>query len=128
MITRAVIALSSGEAEYYGIVKAGSNALGLKGMLADVSVDVQITVCTDSSAAKGIASRRGLGKVRHMEAQTMWIQQRIRNNDLDLYKVPGENNPADILTKADIPRERMEKLHFPYRIAGVGFPPLLQWW
>ena len=40
----------------------------------------------------------------------MWIQQRIRNGDLDLYKIAGDNNPADILTKADIPRDRMEHM------------------
>ena len=40
----------------------------------------------------------------------MWIQQRIRNHDLELYKVLGEENPADIFTKSSIPQDRMEKL------------------
>ena len=30
---------------------------------------------------------------------------RIRNNDIDLYKILGENNPADLLTKAEIPKD-----------------------
>ena len=43
-----------------------------------------------------------------MDTQVMWIQQRVRNKDLDLRKVAGERNPADILTKAKTLRERME--------------------
>jgi len=36
--TQSLISLSSGEAEYYGCVKAGSQALGLKSMLSDLGV------------------------------------------------------------------------------------------
>ena len=57
-----VIALSSGEAEYYGMVKGTGNALGTSGVLQDLGIKLPITLYTDSSAAKGIASRRGLGK------------------------------------------------------------------
>ena len=38
--TQATIALSSGEAEYYGMVKGASVALGIRSMLADLGVDV----------------------------------------------------------------------------------------
>ena len=57
-----------------------------------------------------MCTRQGIGKVRHLDTQIMWIQQRVRNNDLDLYKILGENNPADLLTKAEIPKDRMEQL------------------
>ena len=40
----------------------------------------------------------------------LWVQQRVRNNDLDLYCVPGDRNPADIFTKPNIPYERMDSL------------------
>ena len=40
----------------------------------------------------------------------LWVQQRVRNNDRDLYHVPGNRNPADIFTKPNIPHERMESL------------------
>ncbi len=46
-----VIALSSGEAEYYGLVKTTTNAIGPKSLLADVRVEVRAEVCTDSSVA-----------------------------------------------------------------------------
>ncbi len=60
--TQAVIALSSGEAQYYGVVKGGSVLLGAVTMAKDLGVDLKGRIHTDSSAAKGIASRRGLRK------------------------------------------------------------------
>ena len=60
--TQNVIALSSGEAEYYGLVKAGAQSLGSKGMLKEMGVDAGIKLRTDASAAKGIATRRGWEK------------------------------------------------------------------
>ena len=51
--TQDSIALSSGEAEFYGIVKGASIGLGLKGMLADMGICRELEVFTDASAAKG---------------------------------------------------------------------------
>ena len=76
--TQAVIALSSGEAEYYGIVKGASAGLGVRSIMGDLGTDIEshtkLIIHTDSSAAKGISSRRGLGKVRHIEVNQFWIQ------------------------------------------------------
>lgn len=102
--------LSSGEAEMIGVTKGAAAALGFKSLLMDLGISWPLRVWTDSSASIGMCTRQGIGKIRHMNTQIMWIQQRVRNGDLDLYKVSGEENPADILTKAEIPRERMEKL------------------
>ncbi len=46
-----------------------SREIGLKGM------DEPITMTTDSSAAKSLASRRGLGRMRHMETRLLWLQK-----------------------------------------------------
>ena len=97
--TQAIISLSSGEAEYYGVVKASSVGLGLKAMLTDMGITPTLEVLTDASAAKGIASRTGLGKTRHIEVHYLWVQERIATKDLKLSKVWGHDNPADLLTK-----------------------------
>ena len=94
-----VIALSSGEAEYYGMVKGASTALGITGMLRDMNISVNIVVCTDSSAAKGIASRRGLGKVRHIELSELWLQDQVARGKMSVVKIAGEDNFSDSLTK-----------------------------
>ena len=97
--TQAVIALSSGEAEYYGIVKGSSVGLGARSVLRDLGCSVRICVMTDSSAAKGMASRKGLGKVRHVEVNQLWVQQKVGSGEIELKKVEGVNNLADALTK-----------------------------
>ena len=102
-VTQAVIALSSGEAEYYGIVKGASAGLGVCSVLADLGVvpktPTKLVIHTDSSAAKGISSRRGLGKVRHIEVNQLWIQDRVNSGEIEVRKVAGASNIADALTK-----------------------------
>ena len=93
-----------------GVTRAAAVALGFKSLMADLGAWWPARVWTDSSASIGMCTRQGIGKVRHMDTQIMWIQQRVRNNDIDLYKVLGENNPADLMTKAEIPKERAQHL------------------
>ena len=97
--TQAVLALSSGEAEFYCIVKGASIGIGLRSVYKDLGVSLEIEMYTDSSAAKGIAHRKGLGKVRHLETNQLWIQEKVANKDIDLQKVCGTDNIADALTK-----------------------------
>ena len=97
--TQALIPLSSGEAEFYGVVKAASVGLGVQAMYKDLGMSLSLEVLTDASAAKGIASRRGLGKTRHIAVHFLWIQERVAKGDFKLTKVWGGENPADLLTK-----------------------------
>ena len=55
--TQGSIALSSGEAEYYAMVKGAAEALGLRSLLEDLGVKAWIRLAVDSSAAKSMASR-----------------------------------------------------------------------
>ena len=68
-----MIALPSGEAEYHGLVKAASHLLGIQAKVGDMGTEVDVHLYIDSSAAKGIASRRGLGKMRHVEVNQLWL-------------------------------------------------------
>ena len=97
--TQASLALSSGEAEFYGVVKGSGIGLGQAALFADIGIQVPLRVWTDSSAAIGICGRQGLGKLRHVACQTLWVQQRVRRGDFELRKVKGEVNPADLFTK-----------------------------
>ena len=69
-----------------------------------------LRVWTDSSAALGICSRQGLGKLRHFDTHTLWVQQAVRSKRIDLKKVLGEENPADLFTKHSLSKERLDKL------------------
>ena len=50
-------------------------------------------------AAKGISSRRGLGKVRHIELCELWLQDQVARGKISVRKVTGADNFADSLTK-----------------------------
>ena len=91
--------MSSGEAEFYGAVKGASAGLGLRALYKDFGYDLLLRLCTDSSAAVGICSRQGLGKLKHLEGTSLWIQQRIRHGELETRKIAGEFNPADLYTQ-----------------------------
>ena len=97
--TQATIALSSGEAELYALVKGASQGLGLASLAGDLGFDMAVKVWSDSSAAIGITSRKGLGKVRHVKVQTLWVQDKLRSGDFGLEKIDGTLNMSDILTK-----------------------------
>ena len=58
--TQPSVTLSSGEAEFYGLVKAAGAGLGHQSLMKDVGVELPVSVWTDSSAALGIASRSGV--------------------------------------------------------------------
>ena len=108
--TQPTVTLSSGEAEFYGVVKASGIALGQQSLLRDLDVELPVRVWTDSSAALGICSRSGLGKLRHLETHTLWVQEKIRTGAFELRKVKGDVNPADLFTKHLSSRERVHML------------------
>ena len=98
---QAVVALSSGEAEYYGMVKGASQGMGLKAIAVDLGVTFEgpIQINADANAAIGIASRLGLGKVRHIEVTQLWLQEKVYKKEILLNKVGTLENIADALTK-----------------------------
>jgi hypothetical protein len=108
--TQGSVALSSGEAEFYGVVKAAGYGLAYQALLKDFGQDKSLTVFTDSTAALGIAARQGLGKLRHLDTNTLWIQQAVRCKRLILRKVAGEENPADVFTKHIVGAEKLGQL------------------
>ena len=74
--------------------------MGLQSMLKDMGIKVTIEVLTDASAAKGIATRRGLSsRTRHVAVHFLWLQERVAAGQIKILKVKGDINPADLLTK-----------------------------
>ena len=128
--TQSGISLSSGEAEFNGVVRGAGQALGYQSLLRDLGVELPIRLWTDSSAAIGICSRQGLGKVRHLDTYTLWIQQAVRTGRVAIKKVHGEANPADIFTKHSLTRDRLRKLtelfDCHYRDGRAATAPLLR--
>ena len=93
------VATSSGENEFYGIFNAGSRMIGMPGIASDFGITRTPMLRADASAGIGVASRTGVGKVRHLHIQALWIQQCVADIRLILCKEKGEYNTADLPTK-----------------------------
>ena len=83
------MAQSSGEAEYYALVRACSEALGMQSVMRDLGWDAKIVVYIDSSVAKSVAFWTGLGKLRHMEVKFLWAQEAVRLKRFSVEKFVG---------------------------------------
>ena len=59
-----------------------------------------IVVCeTDASAGRAMATRRGVGRVRHLDARLLWLQQLCAEGVVEVRARPREHNEADLGTK-----------------------------
>merc|ERR1712232_27156 len=91
---------SSAEAEYYALTRGASRSLGIRSLMIDMGMgSPPIVLQTDSSGAVGIAGRRGCGKIRHLQTQTLWLQELILRHDVTVAKISGKVNEADVGTK-----------------------------
>ena len=95
-----VVALSPGEAEFYGIVRAAAHGMQTRQLLEAVNKKLQLTVLSDASAARGMCTRTGSGKVHHLGIEELWVQQKYRDRAFDLQPVDTLLNWADLGTKA----------------------------
>ena len=93
------IALSSAEAETYGMVACSAELLGIQSCEFDLGMKLSAAVYADASAALGIVQRRGIGKVRHIRAQCLWLQEARATKRLAFEKIDGGRNPSDLFTK-----------------------------
>jgi hypothetical protein len=100
--TQGPYALSSAEAEFYGMVEGVTRAKGLLSLSREVGFQDMSNVIhlgTDSSAAKSFVCRRGLGRMRHLEIRDLWLQKEVREGKVEVSKLRGDENPADLMTK-----------------------------
>ena len=89
--TQGVIALSSGESEFYAAVKSASIGLGLLSMLKDMGIVITeaLDERLDATVGIGIASRRGAGRIRHIHTPTLWLQRAVNDGRVAISKVAG---------------------------------------
>ena len=93
------IALSSAEAELHAMVAASAECLGIMALLKDMGRVMAGDIYSDLSAALGIAQRQGIGKLRHVRTQALWVQEVRSEGRLGYHKVLGSRNPSDAMTK-----------------------------
>ena len=115
--TQGVESLSTGESEWYGLVRTASVGIGMINMAADMKWSTKLRLAGDATAASGIANRRGAGRVRHIETRTLWLQRHITERRIISEREPGVSNPADLGTKHPDARKVKDIITF------LGFAP-----
>jgi len=95
---QSTVALSSGEAELNAAVKGTSEGIGLKEMISSLGEEVKLEILTDASVCKSILLRHGCGKIKHLSTKQLWVQGAIESYAIKVFKIPRNDNPADLLT------------------------------
>ena len=112
---QSVIALSPGEAEYYGLVSALSQVLGAVSLAKDWGRKRAAHVWMDATAGIAIGSRRGLGKVRHIDTVFLWAQEVVNAGRVSVGKKDTKEMLADMLTKPVVAPSMK------YMLDGMGY-------
>ena len=60
---------------------------------------VRLRVLSGSSAAPAMTVRTGSGRVRHVEARYLWVQDRVRKKQFSVGSIDTSHNTADLGTK-----------------------------
>ena len=68
-------------------------------MCIDMGEKVEGSVLGDASAALAIIHRKGLGKLRHLDTNYLWVQEVAARKQIAYKKVHGKENVADLFTK-----------------------------
>ena len=90
--TQSVIAQSSCEAEYIAATAATSEVKYIKALFLACGQHVNIHLRSDSSGAIGVASRRSLQRLRHLDVRFLWLQAETANKNIRISKVHGPEN------------------------------------
>ena len=90
-----------------------------------------LEVRVDASAGRGMAVRRGAGRLRHIATPTSWVQKAHGRRHRQNHENPGVSNPADLGTKhldGGSIRRALERCHCQIRAgrAGIVLRPEVQ--
>ena len=58
---------------------------------------VEVHMYTDLIGPTGLASSSGLGKVRHIEVNQLWLQTTVNNGATKVNKIAGTSHQANVL-------------------------------
>ena len=72
-----VVSLSTAESEFYGIVRGAASGIQHREAFMQFGFSVRLRVLSDSSAARAMTARTGSGRVKHVEARYLWLQDRV---------------------------------------------------
>ena len=98
--TQKVVSLCSAEAELHSLVSSVADGIYMKGCLEFLmDATIEHVAYVDNAAARQLANKRGVGKIRHLSGKLLWIQNKTNDGSLRVVQVPTLVNVSDIETK-----------------------------
>ena len=95
--TQKIISLSSCEAELHATVSSASDGIYIRAVLEfALGTKVGHDIFADSSSARQLAMKRGVGKVRHVDGKLLRVPKR---EDFKTLQVAADSNMADLNAK-----------------------------
>ena len=96
-----VVALSTTEAEFMATTEAFKEAVWIKGILSEIQMlSRRVTVFSDSQSAIHLSKNPVYHeRSKHIDIRLFWIRNKIEEGEVNLEKIPSEDNPADAGTK-----------------------------
>ncbi|OWZ02434.1 Copia type Polyprotein [Phytophthora megakarya] len=96
-----VTAMSTVEAEYVAASKATMEGRGVVNLLDEVlnvvKVETKLKIGVDNNAAIALAKAPAYSnRTRHIELRWHFVHEQIKQTLLEIYKVNGTDNPADM--------------------------------
>ena len=118
------VALSSGEAELYSSVHGVKELAGFINVLRERFGEDWCSIKheVDATTCRGIMLRRGAGGIKHLQVKDLWVQEAVRQYNINVVKIPREQNVADALASPRTSKDLEVKL----TTVGVTWPSTVQ--
>ena len=96
-----LVALSSTEAEYIALTDAFKEAIWLQGLLKELQLlKTEAVVYSDSQSAIHLSKNPVYHeRTKHVDVKYHFVRDLIANGEVQIQKIPTEENPADMGTK-----------------------------
>ena len=100
--TQQTVSLSSAEAELYALTTGIAEGMVTKHLLQEFGHEVALMNHVDSQSAKAWASRRGLGRMKHVMLKYMLVQDEVEKKLTNLAYINTKQNKTDLMTRCHI--------------------------
>ena len=98
---QSLVALSFGEVEFYCIVRAVATSKQTSQILEQIWMQSEVTIASDSSAARGICTRTGSGKVQHLSIKNLWDARIVGHWNESTHVVVAETDATTSWRRAE---------------------------
>ena len=97
--TQSEVAQSSCEAEFIAATATTSEAKYIQALFLACGQHVNLHLRSDSTDAIGVASKKCLQRLRHLDVRCLWLQAETAAKRVRISKRSGPRNVADAITR-----------------------------